>query len=156
LMVKHALLDRLDGSNQPQVNRIPGELGATVAADGYERELLDAGSPEFDLVLLGMGADGHTASLFPDQPTLSDRSRLVAPVEQPGLEPFVPRVTFTLPALASGREVVFLVTGDSKADAVAAAFGPEAKPDPHVPASLLVPLAKELTVLLDPAAAAKL
>jgi 6-phosphogluconolactonase len=155
-MVRQALLDRLDGSNRPHIHRVQGELGPTAAADAYERELLDAGPPEFDLVLLGMGPDGHTASLFPDQPTLSERSRLVAPVEEPGLEPFVPRVTFTLPALASAREVVFLITGDSKADAVAAAFGPEAKPDPHLPSSLLVPLAKEITVLLDPAAAGKL
>jgi 6-phosphogluconolactonase len=156
LMVRQALLDRLDGSNQPRIHRVQGELGSTAAAEAYERELLDAGPPEFDLVLLGMGPDGHTASLFPDQPTLSERSRLVAPVQEPGLEPFVPRVTFTLPALASAREIVFLITGDSKAGAVAAAFGPEAKPDPHVPSSLLVPLANEITVLLDPAAAGKL
>jgi 6-phosphogluconolactonase len=156
LMVKETLLDRLDSSNRPHVHRVQGELGPTAAADAYERELRDAGPPQFDLVLLGVGPDGHTASLFPDQPTLSERSRLVAPVEQPGLEPFVPRVTLTLPALASAREVVFLVTGGAKADAVAAAFGPEAKPDPHVPSSLLVPLAKQITVLLDPPAAGKL
>lgn len=156
LMVKQALLDRLDPGNRPDVHRVQGELGPTPAADAYERELHDAGPPEFDLVLLGIGPDGHTASLFPDQPALSERSRLVAPVQQPGLEPFVPRVTFTLPALASAKEVVFLVTGGAKADAVAAAFGPEAKPDPHVPSSLLVPLANEITVLLDPPAASKL
>lgn len=156
LMVKHALLDQLDASNRPHVHRVQGELGPAAAADAYERELLDAGPPEFDLVLLGIGADGHTASLFPDQPALSERSRLVVAVEQPGLEPFVPRVSFTLTALASARDVVFLATGGSKADAVAAAFGPEAKPDPHVPSSLLVPLAQEVTVLLDPDAAGKL
>jgi 6-phosphogluconolactonase/glucosamine-6-phosphate isomerase/deaminase len=55
--------------------------------------------------------------------------------------------------LTNARQVVFLATGESKADAVAAAFGPEAKPDPHVPSSLLAPLAKEIKVLLDPAAA---
>ena len=70
------------------------------------------------------------------------------------MEPFVSRVSMTLPRLANAKQIVFLATGDSKADAVAAAFGPEAKPDPHVPSSLLAPLAKEIKVLLDPPAAA--
>jgi 6-phosphogluconolactonase/glucosamine-6-phosphate isomerase/deaminase len=65
-------------------------------------------------------------------------------------------VSLTLPALANSKQIVFLVTGESKADAVAAAFGPDAAPDPDVPGSLLVPLANELTVLLDPPAAARL
>jgi 6-phosphogluconolactonase len=94
--------------------------------------------------------------MFPDQASLSERSRLVLGVEESGLEPFVPRVTLTLPALANAEQVAFLVTGADKADAVAAAFGPDAGPDPHVPASMLVPLAKELTVLLDSAAAGRL
>jgi 6-phosphogluconolactonase len=155
-LVKESLLDPLEDLPPPTVKRIQGELGPQQAADAYERELRDAGPPEFDLVLLGLGSDGHCASLFPDQPSLAERSRLVTGVEQAGLEPFVPRVTLTLPALAAGRQIVFLVTGESKADAVAAAFGPGARPDPHVPASMLVPLARELTVLLDPAAAARL
>ena len=77
-------------------------------------------------------------------------------MEEAGLEPFVPRVSLTLSALGTAKRTVFLVSGESKADAVAAAFGPEATPDPHVPASMLVPLANELTVLLDPAAASRL
>jgi 6-phosphogluconolactonase len=155
-LVKQALLDPLDDLPAPTVERIHGELGPDKGADLYERDLRDAGEPEFDLVLLGLGPDGHCASLFPDQPTLAERSRLVVGVEEAGLEPFVPRVSLTLPALASTRQIAFLVTGDEKADAVAAAFGPDATPDPHVPASMLVPLADELTVLLDPAAAAGL
>jgi 6-phosphogluconolactonase/glucosamine-6-phosphate isomerase/deaminase len=62
----------------------------------------------------------------------------------------------TLPALASGRQIVFLVAGAQKADAVAAAFGPNARPDTHLPASLLPPLAQNITVLLDPDAASRL
>jgi 6-phosphogluconolactonase len=155
-MVKQSLLDPLDDLPAPSVKRIQGELGPEKGAVAYERDLRDADEPEFDLVLLGLGSDGHCASLFPDQPALGERSRLAIGVEQAGLEPFVPRVTLTLPALAGASQITFLVTGESKADAVAAAFGPSAKPDPHVPASLLVPLADELTVLLDPPAAARL
>ncbi len=138
------------------MRRIRGELGPEEAAEAYERELDEAGEPEFSLVLLGIGPDGHLASMFPDQASLSERSRLVVGVPEAGLEPFVPRVTLTLPALANAEQVVFLVTGAGKADAVAAAFGPDAEPDPHVPSSMLVPLAKELTVLLDSAAAGRL
>jgi 6-phosphogluconolactonase len=156
LMVKQALLDPLGDDNQPQVRRIHGELGPEAAADAYEHALQDAGGPRFDMILLGIGPDGHTASLFPDQASLSERSRLVVGVPEAGLEPFVPRVTLTLPALASGGHVVFLVSGASKAEAVARVFGPDAKPDPHFPSSLLAGLAKQVTVLLDPAAASKL
>jgi 6-phosphogluconolactonase/glucosamine-6-phosphate isomerase/deaminase len=67
----------------------------------------------------------------------------------------VSRVTMSFPVLALAKEIVFLVTGPEKAGAVAAAFGPDAKPDPHVPASLLPPLADSITVLLDAAAASK-
>jgi 6-phosphogluconolactonase len=151
-MVKESLLDRLSGE-QPAVHRVLGERGPSQAAAGYEDELRAAGPPEFDLVLLGLGPDGHTASLFPDQPSLLERERLAFGVEEAGLEPFVPRVTLTLPVLGGGRRIIFLVSGESKAGAVAAAFGPDAKPDPHVPASMLSPFASEITVLLDDAAA---
>jgi len=152
-LVKQSLLDPLADKPRPAVRRMRGELGPEEAAEAYERELDEAGEPEFSLVLLGIGPDGHLASMFPDQASLSERSRLVVGVEESGLEPFVPRVTLTLPALANAQQVVFLVTGEGKAPAVASAFGPGAEPDPHVPASMLVPLARELTVLLDPAAA---
>jgi 6-phosphogluconolactonase len=155
-LVKQSLLDPLADMPRPAVRRIRGELGPEEAAEAYERELDEAGEPEFSLVLLGIGPDGHLASMFPDQASLSERSRLVVGVPESGLEPFVPRVTLTLPALANAEQVVFLVTGAGKADAVAAAFGPDTEPDPHVPSSMLVPLAKELTVLLDSAAAARL
>lgn len=154
-MAKEAMFDPL-GDRTPAVHRMKGELGPHEGAEDYERALREAGSPRFDLLLLGIGPDGHCASLFPDQATLSERSRAVVGVEQAGLEPFVPRVSMTLPRLANAKQIVFLATGDSKADAVAAAFGPRAKPDPHVPSSLLAPLAKEIKVLLDPAAAAGL
>jgi 6-phosphogluconolactonase len=94
--------------------------------------------------------------MFPDQDSLAERERNVVGVREAGLEPFVPRVTFTLPALALARRVVFLISGASKAEAVAAAFGKHAEPDPHVPSSLVSSWANEVTVLLDPAAAERL
>lgn len=155
-LVKQTLLDPLSDLTAPIVMRMHGELGPHKAADAYERQLQEAGEPEFDLLFLGLGPDGHLASLFPDQPSLGERARLVVGVDEAGLEPYVPRVSLTLSALGSARHTVFLATGESKADAVAAAFGRGARPDPHVPASMLVPLANDLKVLLDPAAAARL
>ncbi len=156
-MFKEALLDRIgEHAAGAAVHRIRGELGPDAAADAYERELRDAGPPRLDLVLLGIGPDGHTASLFPDQPSLQERSRLVVGVAESGLEPFVPRVTLTLPALAAAERIVFLVAGESKAEIVARVFGPGAKPDPHLPSTLLVALSERITLLTDQAAAAQL
>jgi 6-phosphogluconolactonase len=147
-MAKRALLDRLERGPR-SVHRIKGELGKEQAAAEYERELDDA---QLDLLLLGMGPDGHIASLFPDAPTLRQRKR-VLPAEA-GLEPFIDRVTLSLPALRSAREILFLVEGESKADAVASAFAGE--PSPHAPASLVRATDGRTVAILDRAAAAKL
>jgi 6-phosphogluconolactonase len=155
-MVKQSLLDPLADLTSPTVKRIKAELGPDAGAAEYERQLLDEGPPALDLLLLGIGPDGHTASMFPDQPSVSERSRLVVGVAQAGLEPFVPRVTLTFAAIAKAKTVVVLASGESKAEAVAAAFGPGARPSPHVPSSLLADEAKELLVLLDPPAAGRL
>jgi len=152
-MIKESLIDPLQGVTEVDVRRIRGELGPQQAADEYEAMLREDGELNFDLVLLGIGPDGHTASLFPSQPTLHERGRLVVGVPEAGLEPFVPRVSLTVTALTASRQVVFLASGESKSDAVSEAFGPHAKADPAVPASLLVPEAKLVTVLLDRAAA---
>jgi 6-phosphogluconolactonase len=101
---------------------IPSDEGAEIGARAYERTLLDfygaeALDPErplFDLVLLGLGEDGHTASLFPGKPAVDERDALVAPVPEAGLAPFVPRISLTVPALMSARHVLFLVTGAGK------------------------------------------
>jgi 6-phosphogluconolactonase len=155
-MARESLLSSLDEDYAPVVHRMEGELGPDAGADAYEQVLRDAGTPAFDLLLLGIGPDGHTASLFPDQKTVGERSRLVVGVAEAGLEPFVPRVSFTLSAIALAREVMFLVAGGSKADAVAAAFGPHAVPGPHVPSSLVATVAANVVVVLDEAAAGKL
>lgn len=154
-MITESLIEPLAGVAQLDVRRIRGELGPDDGAADYQRQLEAAGRPPFDLVMLGLGPDGHTASLFPDQPSLRERERLVVGVTEAGLKPFVPRVTLTFPALTSAKQVLVLAEGDSKADAIAAAFGPDSKPDAHIPSSLLVRDADELIVLLDQAAAAK-
>jgi 6-phosphogluconolactonase len=157
-MIRESLLDPLEGDGAPAMHRMKGELGYEEGADDYERVLRDAGPPAppgFDLLLLGIGPDGHCASLFPGQDTLRERRRLVVGVPKAGLQPFVPRISLTLPALTSARHIVFLATGESKAEAVAKAFGPGAEPDPETPASLLVPEAKQITVLCDEAAASR-
>src|SRR5204863_899639 len=117
-LARERLLDAL--SAQPrEVHRIQGELGPEAAAAGYDAELEGV---QLDLVLLGLGPDGHAASLFPNQPTLEERSRRAIPTEAK-LEPFVDRVTMTVPVLCSAPEVLFLVTGEQKADAAERAFG---------------------------------
>ena len=147
-MAKRALLDRLE--REPRaVHRIRGELGKEEAAAEYEREL---GDTQFDLLLLGVGPDGHVASLFPNAPTLRQRRR-VLPAEA-GLEPFVDRVSLSLPVLRSAREILFVLSGEAKAEAAQRAFA--AEPSPDTPASLVRARAGRTTAILDRAAAAKL
>ncbi len=130
-MAKAALLDRV--SAVPiRVHRMQGELGPEAGAEAYERELGEVEA--FDLVLLGLGPDGHVASLYPNQPTLDELERRAIGAEA-HLEPFVDRITLTLPMLRRTREALFLVTGEDKADAVARALAGEATP--ATPGSLL-------------------
>jgi 6-phosphogluconolactonase len=155
-MVAAELLGALDPAQAPSVHRMRGELGPEAGATEYERLLRAEGVERFDLVLLGLGPDGHTASLFPDAPELDERERMVIGVQRAGLEPFVPRVSMAVPTLQRTPSIVFLVAGEEKAAAVAAAFGADSRPDPHVPASVVAAGAERVTVLADPAAAASL
>jgi 6-phosphogluconolactonase len=156
-LARASLLAEISGP-APVVHRIRGELGPAEGAADYEALLRHSFGndrpPALDLVLLGLGSDGHCASLFPGKPAVEETERLVVGVPEAGLEPFVPRVTFTLPLINAAREVAFLVSGAGKAEAVARAFG--GTPDPDTPASLVAPVTGTLTVLLDPAAAERL
>ena len=145
-LISETLL-RFPGIPLDRVHRIRGELEPADAAGEYETAIEGV---ELDLMLLGLGPDGHVASLFPGSPQLLEQGRLVTsgPAE---LEPFVDRVTLTLPALLSARRVVFLVTGAEKAGAVERAFrGPVTD---EVPASLLRAGTASIDVFLDAAAA---
>jgi 6-phosphogluconolactonase len=120
-MARGIFLDRF--APAANIHPIPTDTAnASESASRYERELqsfygateLDPARPLFDLVLMGVGPDGHTASLFPDDPALQETGRWVVGVPKAHVEPFVPRVTLTLPVLGSCREMLFEVAGTEK------------------------------------------
>jgi 6-phosphogluconolactonase len=145
-LAKETLLDHLE--QQPDVHRIHGERQPADAAGEYNKLLEGV---ELDFLLLGLGPDGHCASLFPGSPQL-DVEDVRVTSGPAGLEPFVDRVTMTLPTLRSARRIVFIAIGASKAEAVARAFCRE--PSPDVPASLVLLAPVQVEVILDGAAAA--
>jgi 6-phosphogluconolactonase len=149
-LAKQGLLDRLE--RQPlEIHRMRGELGPDAGAEQYEGQLDGVGV--FDLVLLGLGPDGHVASLFPSFPALETADR-DAVGSAAGHEPFVDRITLTFPRLCSTSELLFLVAGEDKADAVARALAGE--PSPETPGSLARASEGPTRAVLDRAAAAKL
>jgi 6-phosphogluconolactonase len=120
-MARRIFLDR--GAPATNIHPIPTDASSPEeAARRYESELksfyganeLDSARPLFDVVLMGVGPDGHTASLFPDDPAVAETDRWVVGVPRAHVEPFVPRVTLTLPALGSCREMLFEVAGSEK------------------------------------------
>jgi 6-phosphogluconolactonase len=155
-LVRSSLTERLPEERRPRLMPVDTALSPDAAAAAYEAMLLAniGPHPRLDLALMGLGPDGHSASLFPGKPAVAEHQRLVVGVPEPGMEPMVPRVTMTLPLFNSAREVVFLVAGADKAGAVARAFG--ARPDETAPAALVRPGAGKLMVVLDGPAAAEL
>jgi 6-phosphogluconolactonase len=149
-MASDAMLSRAPGA---RIHRMSTE-GMTVAeaARAYERDLkryygrerLEPGRPLFDLVLLGLGSDGHTASLFPGSPALEEREHWTAPIED--RDPA--RITLTYPALESSAHAAFLVTGPDKRAALRGLLNGE----PGLPASHLHPEGM-LHIFADAAAA---
>ena len=120
-MARQIFLDRWAPASN--IHPIPTDTAdPDKAARRYENELqsfygaarLDPARPLFDVVLMGVGPDGHTASLFPDYPAIEETGRWVVGAPQAHVEPFVPRVTLTLPALNSSHEMLFEVAGSEK------------------------------------------
>jgi 6-phosphogluconolactonase len=154
-MAREALLDHvpLPAKN---VHRVRGEWAPEAAAQAYAVELEDffgAPWPRFDLILLGLGSDGHTASLFPGSDTLHERERPIAVATATYQDRPAQRVTFTLPLINAARHVLFLVSGADKADIVQRVLETAGE---HYPAGRVQPGAGRLTWLLDQAAAGQI
>jgi 6-phosphogluconolactonase len=152
-MAKRAFLDRC--APPDRIHPIPIDAATPEAgAERYARMLktfygadhLDPAKPLFDLVLMGIGPDGHTASLFPGYPAIEETGRWVVGVEQAHVAPFVPRITLTLPTLAACNEMLFLVSGHDKR-----AILTRVLEDPALPAARARSLNKT-TFLVDAAA----
>jgi 6-phosphogluconolactonase len=135
-MAIDALLDRVPVPRE-NVHRMRTDVASPhESARLYEAELrafhgdgrVDKPPPIFDVVLMGLGPDGHTASLYPGQPSVDETKRWALGIDEAGYEPYVARVTLTLPVLASTREMLFLVSGADKRDAIARAMQNEDLP----------------------------
>ena len=153
---KRDLLSRVPIPRE-NIHPMAGDLPPDEGARKYQEILTDffklkeGRFPVFDLISLGIGRDGHTASIFPGQAALQEKKKLVVHVK--GGDPFVDRITLTLPVLNRGRNIVFLVSGKGKAEIVRTIF--EDGPDPP-PAARVEPLFGRLTWILDLGAAALL
>jgi 6-phosphogluconolactonase len=150
-MVREHLLTRIPRATLPHFEPVDTALDLDHAARDYDHRL--EAVARLDLALMGLGPDSHTASLFPHKPALAAGGRAVA-VPEAGLEPFVPRITLTVDFFNAARDVVFLVAGEDKADALARAFGDT--PDPEAPAARIRPVDGRLLVLADRAASARI
>jgi 6-phosphogluconolactonase len=139
------------------IHRIEGEEDPDKAARDYEKEVRRffgmSGLPMFDLIILGMGEDGHTASLFPASKSLEETNRLAVPVylEKPSKS----RITLTLPVLNNAAQILFLAAGHSKADIVNEILG-NGEMKERYPAGLIRPIHGSITWLIDQEAAEKL
>jgi 6-phosphogluconolactonase len=159
-MADEAMLSKIPVA-AANIFRVPAENpDAAAAAQAYDLTLQKffqsepGGFPRFDLILLGLGPDGHTASLFPETAALEEKSRLVV---ANWVEKFkTDRITFTLPLLNAARSVAFLVSGTDKAPALHAVLEDAAAPATHYPAKLVHPGHGKLTWFLDKAAASGL
>jgi 6-phosphogluconolactonase len=149
------------GIKPEQVHRIKGELGdPAIAAQEYEQTLRNVTGcpspavPRFDVILLGLGDDGHTASLFPGTSAVSERTNLVAVGRAP--KGIISRVTLTLGVINQASMVLFLVTGGGKAPMVRVVLEPRSDAERNLPAALVRPDAGRLIWLIDQSAAAGL
>jgi len=154
-MVKETLLDHISIS-PGNVHRIRAELGADVASAEYADELrrfFKTPLPEFDIILLGLGKDGHTASLFPETPILEEQEKPVSKVFASAYN--IWRISLTLPVINRARQIIFLVAGENKSEIIREIFTLD-KPSGKFPASLVSPRKGDILWMLDKAAASRL
>jgi 6-phosphogluconolactonase len=157
-MTREALLSKVPLPAE-RIHRMEGELNPEEAAARYEAiirngfRLEGAETPTFDLVLLGMGDDGHTASLFPHTDAIDDMMHIVVANHVPQKDTW--RITLTWPVINQGREVVFLIEGADKAQVLHEVMQGPYQPDTY-PSQIIRPASGKLTLLLDAAAADKL
>lgn len=153
---KTQMLSQLPNILDNQFVKANTSLSLDDCANDYEKLIKDefgTSCPEFDLLLLGMGPDGHTCSLFPEQPlSLAETRRLVIPIRD-SPKPPPERITFTVPLINNAKFVVFVVTGASKAAVVKRVF---IDMDKEFPAAWIQPTHGELTVLADNDAGSKI
>lgn len=152
-MASQALLGKVQ-VNKADVHRMRGEDDPVHAAEAYEKEIRShlGDEPRFDLVLLGMGEDGHTASLFEGSPALGARDRLVTVALDPSGRP---RLTLTLDAINAARTVAVLVSGEGKSEIARRVLGNHQGAE-GLPIQKVCPANGQLLWLLDQAAASKL
>ena len=152
-LAAEALLSRVPIPAE-RVHRIRGEVGSQAAALAYENELRDHFSsevPQFDLILLGLGEDGHTASLFPGTQALQEARHSVVPSVAPW--PPYDRVTLSLPVINAARRVLFMVVGREKAHILRTVIAADQEDAQQPPAALVRPLSGAVQFVVDEAAA---
>ena len=154
-MVERSLLSWIDIPRQ-NVHRIKGEIEPSLAAQEYEEALkstIGDKQGRFDLMLLGLGEDGHVASMFPGTEVIDEQVALVRPVRNPNQN--IQRVTLTFPVINSSREIIFLVSGRRKSSIVQRVLG-TSKPTKELPATMVRPVVGNLHWLIDHDAASQI
>jgi len=156
---KEKVIGEVQGISEDSFVKVDITLSPENAAEDYEIKLKslncavsDDGFPRFDLLLLGMGPDGHTCSLFPNHPLLEERAKVVAHITD-SPKPPPERVTLTYPVLNHAKNVIFVSTGDGKKDVLEKILKNN---DSNFPATRVSPINGNLTWILDEAAASKL
>ena len=157
-MTKRAMLNGVPLPVE-NIHRMEGELEPEEGASRYEAEIRNAfrlegaETPTFDLIFLGMGDDGHTASLFPHTEALNEMARICVANHVPQKDTW--RLTLTWPVITQGRQVAFLIEGAAKSEVLRMVFQGAYDPESY-PSQLIRPANGELTLLVDEAAASKL
>ena len=146
---RHDLIGKI-ATLQDRIHPMPADQDPGKGAAAYEADLMRSfgikkgAFPVFDLIFLGVGEDGHVASLFPGDDVLDEDEKLVAPVK--GGTPRVDRLTMTFPVLNHARDIVFMASGKQKAGVVKAAVDPSG---PRLPVHMIRPHAGSITWIVD-------